>query len=59
MKEKLNEIFELLNTENQTQLLDYAKMLLEIQSGEDQVASILNPIVKNEFISNVNNNELN
>ena len=59
MKDKLNEIFELLNTENQTQLMDYAKMLLEIQSGEDQVASILNPIVKNEFISNVNNNELN
>jgi hypothetical protein len=55
MKEKLNEIFELLNSENQTQLLDYAKMLLEIQSGEDQVADLLKINTKNSTANKDNN----
>lgn len=50
MKDKLIEIFGQLNSENQSQLLDYAKMLLEIQRGEDQVAGLFK-------IEKVNTNE--
>lgn len=37
MKEKLIKIFESLNAENQTQILDYALMLWEMEQGENQL----------------------
>jgi hypothetical protein len=37
MKEKLIKLFDELNTENQTQLLDYAMMLWEMEQGENQI----------------------
>jgi hypothetical protein len=37
MKNKLIEIFESLNLENQQQILDYALMLWEMEQGENQL----------------------
>jgi hypothetical protein len=37
MKNKLLEIFESLNLENQQQILDYALMLWEMEQGENQL----------------------
>ncbi len=37
MKNKLLEIFESLNPENQQQILDYAMMLWEMEQGENQL----------------------
>ncbi len=37
MKQKLFEIFESLNPDNQGQLLDYAVMLWEMEQGENQL----------------------
>ena len=41
MREKLLKLFEELNTENQTQILDYALMLWEMEQGEKQIAESL------------------
>ena len=37
MKNKLLEIFESLNPENQQQIFDYALMLWEMEQGENQI----------------------
>ena len=37
MKEKLIKLFDELNSENQTQILDYALMLWEMEQGENQI----------------------
>ena len=57
MREKLLKLFDELNTENQTQILDHALMLWEMEQGEKQIAESLGINLNKEDLKKMGNPE--
>ncbi len=53
MREKLLKLFDDLNPENQTQILDYAHMLWEMEQGEKQLSETLGLNLAKEDIQKI------
>jgi hypothetical protein len=53
MREKLLKLFDDLNPENQTQILDYALMLWEMEQGEKQLSETLGLNLAKEDIQKI------
>jgi len=57
MREKLLKLFDELNNENQTQILDYTLMLWEMEQGEKQLAESLGINLNKEDIKKMSSTE--